>query len=418
MCKICSGQYKPINNILGPFILDISNCFNVEVIPEYENNYIDTMIINRNKKLRILPSIMPCLRKLGLYFLDFINVPNYSNLREIKLINVNINNLPNNLNIIEILYMQNTNVTSLPNNMNNLRQLTINKSPIQKLPFMESVEFIQIFKSNIRSLNSDLTTIKILNISKDDKITEIPSTYINLEELYITMSKIYELPSTLCKLKKLYAHKCPLSKLNTNFILIEEIDVTCSNVKLIPKEYVNIKSITYDKKITNWDSSWYIEDDDKYKIVIIQRFVRRYIMNKKNNAVNLIIKWFRRYNNTNLYSSDNIILLYYNDTSKYNIYNCTISQLYHIIMKIRSYRSYYIFKSKVDIKMVRLILKASNIPLRYNTIKTTIYNIVSVFVDTNKIYLNNTLNNIIKRLIKIDNIKVLKENIKNIICQQ
>lgn len=71
MCKICSGQYKPINNILGPFILDISNCFNVEVIPEYENNYIDTMIINRNKKLRILPSIMPRLRKLGLYFLDF-----------------------------------------------------------------------------------------------------------------------------------------------------------------------------------------------------------------------------------------------------------------------------------------------------------------------------------------------------------
>ena len=70
--------------------------------------------------------------------------------------------------------------------------------------------------------------------------------------------------------------------------------------------------------------------------------------------------------------------------------------------------------------MVRLILKASNIPLRYNTIKTTIYNIVSVFVDTNKIYLNNTLNNIIKRLIKIDNIKVLKENINNkrkrIIC--
>lgn len=417
MCKICSGNYRPLNNLLGPFVLDISNCFNVEIIPEYENNFIECMIINKNKNLKSLPNKMPCLQKIGLYFLDHIDVPNYLNLREIKLINVNINKLPDDLSILESLYIQNTNVDLLPNNMNKLKQLTINKTPISLLPMMNSIESIQLFKTKITSLNVNLISLKVLNLSKNTEILEVPSSYINLEELYITMSRINRLPTTLTKLKKLYAHKCPLLNLNKEFVSLEEIDVTYSNIKIIPKEYVNIKSITYDEKKTIWDSSWYIEDEEKYKVIILQRYIRKYLAKKRLNCIKLIIRWFRRYNNCSLYSNDNILLLYKIDKDKYNIYVCNLSNLYQLVTKINSTDKYFIFKSKFDNKDVKSYLKGNRIVLKYNTIYSSIHSILYILFESNKIYLNNTINIIIRKLIKIDNLKLLKESIKEIVCQ-
>ena len=165
MCRICNNKYSVGSKILGPFILDISNCYNIEYVPEYKDNIIKTLICNNNKKLQHLPEYMPCLEKLYLYFLKSVSLPNYSNLLELKLINVNVTSLPADLSQLETLYIQCTDISILPVEMQHLKKLTINSSPISTIPNLKSLEFLQVFRSRINTLNRNLISLRVLNLS-------------------------------------------------------------------------------------------------------------------------------------------------------------------------------------------------------------------------------------------------------------
>lgn len=383
MCKICQNSFDFE-------VLDISNCYKIETIPELINTKILTL--NGNKNITELPESAE-LQILRLYFLkNPITIPDYKNLIEIKIINVNISQLPNNLNNIVTLFLQNTNITNLPV-MDKIKYLTINTTPISIIPDLLNLEKLVLFKTKVKSLNSNLINLKSLNISKNWDIVKIPESYTCLEVLYITMSLISSLPKQLISLKKLYAHKSQLNYLHKEFVLMEEIDISDTKVKLIPKEYINIKSITYDKEKTLWDSSWYIEPEEHYKIIKLQKFIRYW-------------------NNNNLFDSDNILLLIEEKKNLFKYYSFELTDLYTHILKIKKSKIYYIFKSSIDIKNY---LKSNQIEIKYKNIYSTSKILFTVLFDSKMVFINRTLNNIIRKAIDIKNIELSKQYINNVI---
>lgn len=331
---------------------------------------------------------------MRLYFLkNPITIPDYKNLIEIKIINVNISYLPNDLNNIITLFLQNTNITDLPVNMKKIKYLTINTTPISIIPDLENLEKLVLFKTKVKSLNSNLINLISLNISKNWDILKIPESYTCLEVLYITMTLISSLPKQLVHLKKLYAHQSQLNYLHKEFILMEEIDVSNTKVELIPKEYINIKSITYDKDKTLWDSSWYIEPEEHHKIIKLQKFIRYW-------------------NNSNLFDSDNILLLIEDKKNVFKYYSFELKDLITHFLKIKKSKSYYIFKSSINIKNY---LKSKQIEIKYKSIYSSSIILFTILFDSNMVFINRTLNNIIRKAICMKNIELSKQYINNVI---
>ena len=91
---------------------------------------------------------------------------------------------------------------------------------------------------DIKSIPSNLIKLEELNIYYEDEdknnfITEIPKTLINLKNLTIRDKNIKEIPNTLKNL--------------------EELSITCSSINTIPDNFINLKYINlydYVNKIT------------------------------------------------------------------------------------------------------------------------------------------------------------------------
>ena len=167
-------------------------------------------------------------------------------LKELSIWYSHIKEIPNLYNLI-VLDISNTLVTEVPSTLINLEQLYCeNTTNVSKIPStLTKLEHLHCNNTKITEIPSTLILLITLECF-ETKIMEIPDSLINLEVLECSYTEIKEIPYTLIKLINLVCHTTNVSEIPYTLTSLEFLE--CSPQTVIPDNIT--KNLSYLKYLT------------------------------------------------------------------------------------------------------------------------------------------------------------------------